>query len=133
MYYPSSENKGAGQLRGCREADLRLCFRLCRLLVFPWGGSFGDDKAPMSHNVFQIVEAMPQTKDVGNFMETLGSFYEIVDEDSPLDDDQMSRIPNHTGGGGSAGVTPDHSHSDTSSEHGRTLTVVHEETLMMSY
>ena len=22
-----------------READLRLCFRLCRLLVFPWGGS----------------------------------------------------------------------------------------------
>ena len=23
-----------------READLRLCFRLCRLLVFPWGGSY---------------------------------------------------------------------------------------------
>ena len=39
MYYPSSENKGADQLRGNREADLRLCFRLCRLLVFPWGGS----------------------------------------------------------------------------------------------
>ena len=35
MYYPSSENKGADQLRGYREADLRLCFRLCRLLVFP--------------------------------------------------------------------------------------------------
>ena len=35
----SSENKGADQLRGYREADLRLCFRLCRLLVFPWGGS----------------------------------------------------------------------------------------------
>ena len=83
-----------------------------------------NDKAPVSHNMFQIVEAMPQTKDVGNFMETLGSFYEIVDEDSPLDDDQMSRIPNHTGGGGSAGVTPDHSHSDTSSEHGRILTLV---------
>ena len=30
-----SENKGADQLRGYREADLRLCFRLCRLLVFP--------------------------------------------------------------------------------------------------
>ena len=28
MYYPSSENKGADQLRGYREADLRLCFRL---------------------------------------------------------------------------------------------------------
>ena len=35
LYYPSSENKGADQLRGYREADLRLCFRLGRLLVFP--------------------------------------------------------------------------------------------------
>ena len=34
VYYPCSENKGADQLRGYREADLRLCFRLCRLLVF---------------------------------------------------------------------------------------------------
>ena len=40
MYYPSSENKGADQLRGYREADLRLCFRICRLLVFPRGGSY---------------------------------------------------------------------------------------------
>ena len=39
LYYPCSENKGADQLRGYREADLRLCFRLCRLLVFPYGGS----------------------------------------------------------------------------------------------
>ena len=29
LYYPSSENKGADQLPGYREADLRLCFRLC--------------------------------------------------------------------------------------------------------
>ena len=36
LYYPSSENKD-----GNREADLRLCFRLCRLLVFPCGGSYG--------------------------------------------------------------------------------------------
>ena len=42
LYYPSSENKDADQLRGYREAgsgyreaDLRLCFRLCKLLVFP--------------------------------------------------------------------------------------------------
>ena len=35
LYYPCSENKGADQLRGYREADLRLCFRLCILLVFP--------------------------------------------------------------------------------------------------
>ena len=33
LYYPSSENKGADQ--HYREADLRLRFRLCRLLVFP--------------------------------------------------------------------------------------------------
>ena len=39
MYYPSGENRGADQLRGYREADLRLCFRLYRLLVFPWGCS----------------------------------------------------------------------------------------------
>ena len=40
LYYLSSENKGADQLRGYREADLRLCFRLCRLLVFPWEAHF---------------------------------------------------------------------------------------------
>ena len=35
VYYPCSENKSADQLRGYRKADLRLCFRICRLLVFP--------------------------------------------------------------------------------------------------
>ena len=44
MYYPSSKKKGADQLRGHREADLRLCFRLCRLLVFPWGGSYSQTR-----------------------------------------------------------------------------------------
>ena len=39
LYYPCSENKGAEQLRSYCEADLHLCFRLCRLLVFPCGGS----------------------------------------------------------------------------------------------
>ena len=48
MYYPSSENKGADQLRGYREADLRLCFRICRLLVFPWSGS------SITHSVLNI-------------------------------------------------------------------------------
>ena len=33
-YYPSSENKGADQLRGHREVDLRLCFRVCKKSVF---------------------------------------------------------------------------------------------------
>ena len=34
LYYPCSENKVADQLHGYREADLRLCFRLCKKLVF---------------------------------------------------------------------------------------------------
>ena len=40
LYYPSSENKGADQLRGYREADLRLCFRLGKNPVFSRCGSF---------------------------------------------------------------------------------------------
>ena len=39
LYYLCSENKGADQLRGYREADLRLCFRICKMLVFSWSGS----------------------------------------------------------------------------------------------
>ena len=35
LYYLCSENKGADQLRGHREADLRLCFRICKKPVFP--------------------------------------------------------------------------------------------------
>ena len=34
LYYICGENKGADQLRGNREADLRLCFRICKTLVF---------------------------------------------------------------------------------------------------
>ena len=39
MYYPCSENKGGDQLRSIREADLRLCFRICRMLVLLCSGS----------------------------------------------------------------------------------------------
>ena len=39
MYYPCSENKGADQLRGYREADLRLCFRIGKIPVFSRCGS----------------------------------------------------------------------------------------------
>ena len=39
MYYPCSENKDADQLRGYREADLRLCFRPCKNPVFSRCGS----------------------------------------------------------------------------------------------
>ena len=33
LYYPCSENKGDDQLRGHREADLCLCFRICKYPV----------------------------------------------------------------------------------------------------
>ena len=39
LYYLCSENKGADQLRGDREADLRLCFRICKKPVFSRRGS----------------------------------------------------------------------------------------------
>ena len=34
LNYPYSENKGTDQLRYYCEADLRLCFRICKSLVF---------------------------------------------------------------------------------------------------
>ena len=40
LYYLCSENKGADQLRGYREVDLRLCFRICKTLVFSRRGSY---------------------------------------------------------------------------------------------
>ena len=40
LYYLCSENKGADQLRGYRKADLRLCFRICKSLVFSSRGSY---------------------------------------------------------------------------------------------
>ena len=40
LYYPYGENKGADQLRGYREADLRPCFRICKNPVFSRRGSF---------------------------------------------------------------------------------------------
>ena len=38
LYYTCSENKGADQLHGYREADLRLCFRIhAKKTVFSCG------------------------------------------------------------------------------------------------
>ena len=39
LYYPCSENKGADQLHSYCEADLHLCFRIGKNLVFSWRGS----------------------------------------------------------------------------------------------
>ena len=48
MYCPCSENKDADQLRGYREADLRVCFRPCKLLVFSRTGSNFNLAAPVA-------------------------------------------------------------------------------------
>ena len=40
LYLPYSENKGADQLRGYREADLSLCFRICKKSVFTRRSSY---------------------------------------------------------------------------------------------
>ena len=40
LYYPDSKNKDADQLRDYREADLRLCFCICKRPVFSQLGSF---------------------------------------------------------------------------------------------
>ena len=45
LYYPCSENKGADQLRGYREVDLRLCFRICKNPFFSRRGSITEQKA----------------------------------------------------------------------------------------
>ena len=59
MYYPCSENKGADQLRGYREADLRLCFRLCRLLVFSRGEAlFERNKEKASSETYLGISCM---------------------------------------------------------------------------
>ena len=52
LYYPSSENKGADQLRGNREVDLRLCFRICKKPVFSQRGSF------IVQFIFQIIKLL---------------------------------------------------------------------------
>ena len=56
IVHPCCENKGADKLRSYCEADLRLCFRLCRLLVFLCDGSF------MIYNIINTVKSIIETK-----------------------------------------------------------------------
>ena len=51
LYYLGSENKGADQLRGNHEADLRLCFRICEKPVSLLPGSFKRQTALLSHRL----------------------------------------------------------------------------------
>ena len=51
LYYPCSENKGADQLRGYREADLRRCYRICKKPVSsPCGSNIM--LSSMCHNMY---------------------------------------------------------------------------------
>ena len=74
MYYPCSENKGADQLRGYREADLRLCFRIGNNPVFSRCGSNG----------FRLFRVFPcgfkgdQCPTIGNLKRTLLSTVETL-------------------------------------------------------
>ena len=55
LYYQYSENNGADQLRGYREADLRLCYRICKKPVFLQRGSYVN--TPMQYTgIFMAVE-----------------------------------------------------------------------------
>ena len=65
MYYPSSENKGADQLRGYREADLRLCFRICKNPVFSRRGSYiNDGKIHPSQAGHWLADCIYMSRDV---------------------------------------------------------------------
>ena len=50
MYYPYRENKGADQLRGYREADLRLGFLICKNPVFSRRGSYNGRARKYTYN-----------------------------------------------------------------------------------
>ena len=65
MYYLCSENKGADQLRGYREADLRLCFRICKKPVFSRRGSFMEDIVVSMEGVTKLLKDLNSSKALG--------------------------------------------------------------------
>ena len=85
MYYPSSENKGADQLRGYREADLRLCFRLCKLLVFSRGDSvISDTPRKLVHAIYRNNVSCKNENFVGKILICLIFLLQTLIVDSPL-------------------------------------------------
>ena len=75
MYYPCSENKGAEQLRGYREADLRLCFRIGKYPVFSRCGSH------VILHLFELMIYIPANSQghVGTLPSFYGTFTQIED------------------------------------------------------
>ena len=51
LYYLCSENKGADQLLGYCETDLRLCFRICKTLGFLMTRLYSVYWLPMKFNL----------------------------------------------------------------------------------
>ena len=61
LYYLCSENKGADQLCGYREADLRLCFRIRKTLVFSRRGPNGGvhpDQGPVGQRIVSLTSSL---------------------------------------------------------------------------
>ena len=81
MYYPCSENKGADQLRGYREADLRLCFRIGKNQVFSRCGSFNSNRKTQNNLILNqnadlgFVTAYPYMSHCQNSSKFLSSQY----------------------------------------------------------
>ena len=58
MYFLCSENEGADQLHGYREADLCLCFHICKKLVFSRRSSDDSNEIPQD----TLYEQLPVTR-----------------------------------------------------------------------
>ena len=54
MYYPYSENKGADQLHGYSEADLRLCFHICKNRLSHDAAHMQTTKAEISLDIHMV-------------------------------------------------------------------------------
>ena len=64
LYYPCSENKGVGQLRDYREADLRFCFRICKKSVFSKRGSFKKKQAFRKVLIYISIYCLCKSNDI---------------------------------------------------------------------
>ena len=53
LYYLYSENKGADQLRIYCAADLRLCFRICKNHLYPYGARY--EKTGFLHDILHVL------------------------------------------------------------------------------
>ena len=68
LYYLCSEKKGANQLRSHRNADLRLCFRICKKPVFSQQGSFMVNKRIVKLNRSYLESAIFETCKISTFI-----------------------------------------------------------------